>query len=530
MSKIVGYHSGTHDASIVVINDGNLEIALEEERFTRIKSGDNQPSFPFLCKQKILELSGFEISEADWISSARPVSLKFVKEAGLPDKGIRIFDHHESHAKAAYLTSGFSGKALVFTYDGGGDGTYGSIWLCEDGQMQKVKDLHIGECASLGQIWAISTHFFGWKPVKDEGKIMGMSGNGSMDERLYRIIKSVCSYEGRGKLNFTPAGNYPLIWNMLRSLEKEGIFQSDEGRKNYAFALQKVTEDIMVEFVRDLINIFPEHSKKMCFGGGLFANVKMNQKINELQSIDEIYVLPPMGDESIALGSAIALAHEIGEWPKPKRLPNLFFGCSYSQQQIDHAANSYTFFWKSYTPDYAAELLDQGRIGAFFSGRFEFGPRALGARSIIVKATERKTHDVLNERLKRHEIMPFAPAILKERAPDVFHNADKSSYSAEFMTICYTVKDEWVERVPACIHSVDRTGRPQFVDRENNTEWHSLIDAYYRKTGIPLILNTSFNGHGEPIIDNPDQAFVHLEAGTIDFLIAGDKIYFKQWM
>jgi carbamoyltransferase len=325
MSRIVGYHSGTHDASIVIIDDGEIVIAVEEERFTRIKSGDNQPSFPFLCKDKIQEKIGFNILDADWICTARPISLKFIKEVGLPDKGVKTFDHHECHAKAAYLTSGFVGKAITFTFDGGGDGTYGSIWLCEDGQMQLVKNLHIGECASLGQIWANSCHPYGWKPVKDEGKIMGMSGNGVYDENLYRIISSVIKYGGKGSLNFLPAGNNPLIWSMVRGLEKQGVFQSDEGRKNYAYALQKVTEEVMVEFVKDLISIFPEHSKQMCFGGGIFANVKMNQKINEIPSIEEIYVLPPMGDESISLGSAISMAYELGEWPAPKRIDSLFW-------------------------------------------------------------------------------------------------------------------------------------------------------------------------------------------------------------
>lgn len=530
MSRIVGYHSGTHDASIVIIDGGEIIIAVEEERFTRIKSGDNQPSFPFLCKDKIQEKIGFNILDADWICTARPISLKFIKESGLPDKGVKTFDHHECHAKAAYLTSGFEGKAITFTFDGGGDGTYGSIWLCEDGQMQLVKNLHIGECASLGQIWANSCHPYGWKPVKDEGKIMGMSGNGVYDENIYRIISSVIKYGGKGSLNFLPAGNNPLIWSMVRGLEKQGVFQSDEGRKNYAYALQKVTEEVMVEFVKDLISIFPEHSRQMCFGGGIFANVKMNQKINEIPSIEEIYVLPPMGDESISLGSAISMAYELGEWPAPKRIDSLFWGLEYSQDEIDMISDFHGLFSKPYKPEEVAELLDDGLIGAFFSGRFEFGPRALGARSIIVKATEQETHDVLNSRLGRHEIMPFAPAILKDKAGDVFHLAEKSSYSAEFMTICYTVKDEWVDRVPACIHNVDKTGRPQFVDRAKNSKWYELINAYYLRTGIPLILNTSFNGHGEPIIDTPDQAFAHISKGTIDFLIAGDKVYFKEWM
>jgi carbamoyltransferase len=222
------------------------------------------------------------------------------------------------------------------------------------------------------------------------------------------------------------------------------------------------------------------------------------------------------------------MAHELGEWSKPKRLDNLFFGLEYSQDEIDNTSNSYSIVSKPYNPDDVAALLDEGLIGAFYNGRFEFGPRSLGSRSIIVKATERGTHDVLNTRLGRHEIMPFAPAILKDKAPDVFNLAEKSSYSAEFMTICYTVKDEWIDRIPACIHNVDKTGRPQFVDSTKNSKWYELIHAYYVRTGIPLILNTSFNGHGEPIIDTPDQAFHHVSNGTIDFLIAGDKVYFKK--
>jgi len=124
--------------------------------------------------------------------------------------------------------------------------------------------------------------------------------------------------------------------------------------------------------------------------------------------------------------------------------------------------------------------------------------------------------------------MPFAPVVLKEMAEEVFIGANKSAYAAEFMTCCYTVKEEWIEKIPACIHEVDNTGRPQFANSDTNPDWHNLLYAYWKRTGIPVLLNTSFNGHGEPIIDTPSQAFVHLEKGTIDFLIMEKKIYFKK--
>lgn len=235
-----------------------------------------------------------------------------------------------------------------------------------------------------------------------------------------------------------------------------------------------------------------------------------------------------MGDEGLAIGAAIAISSQMGEWTIPKRIPNMFYGLAYTQQQISEAAGAYDFMEEERDFEKIAELLTEGKIGAFFNGRFEYGPRSLGARSIIVQATDRSTHDLLNERLERHEVMPFAPVIMKEKAGDVFIGAEKSAYAAEFMTCCYTVKQEWIERIPACIHTVDNTGRPQFANADTNPEWHALISAYYDKTGIPVLLNTSFNGHGEPIIDTPEQAFVHLEKGTIDFLIMEKKTYYKK--
>lgn len=525
MASIYGFYSGAHDASVVFINNGEIVSAVQEERFSRIKSGDQDVSYAFLSKEYVEQYTGTKMIDADYIATGSPACHKFIKDASLPSIGIKVFDHHECHAKAAYLTSGFEGKCIVFTYDGGGTGTFGSLWLADGGNLHLVKNLHIGVCASLPQLWARSCHGYGWKSNKDEGKIMGMAGNGRYQDSLQTMLKSVIKYEGPGSLNFLPAGNPSLVAHLVNSLSEQGQFSTPEGRFDYAYNLQAVTEDIMLEFICDLKRIFPEHCQQMCFAGGLFANVKLNQKINELNFVNEIYVLPPMGDEGISLGAALSVAHKIGDWPKPKKIRNVFWGKSYEDDFIFKECLNYSFKEERFSPLEAAKLLSAGKIGGFFNGRFEFGPRALGARSIIVQATHRETHDLLNKRLNRHEVMPFAPAILKEKASDVFENAHKSSYSAEFMTNCYTVKEEWRERIPACIHRVDFTGRPQFVNKDSSPQWHELIQAYYGITGIPLILNTSFNGHGEPIIDSPRQAFDHLRKGTIDFLIIGGKIF-----
>lgn len=525
--KIYGFYAGSHDPTIAYIEDGEIVCVIQEERIKRIKSGDDFPQNPYLAKATIERETGVAMADADFITCATPTGYDFINNS-LPKIGVRSFGHHECHAKAAYLTSGFEGKCITFTYDGGGDDDIGTIWLCDDGKMELVKEIKVNISSSLGRLWMNVTSAMGWKILKDEGKVMGMAGNGKPNDRLYRLLKSTCYYSGKGSLDFSPEGSSKKMLQVVSQLKNEGWFDDREKRFDVAYSIQKLTEDVMMDFVKDLIDIYPDWSRKICFAGGIFANVKMNQKINEIDELDEIWVLPPMGDEGLALGSAIAMAHQLGEWPLPKKVENMFFGLKYTQEEISEAASIYDFIEEDYDPNKVAVLLTEGKIGAFFNGRFEYGPRSLGARSIIVQATDRSTHDLLNERLERHEVMPFAPVIMMDKAEDVFHNANKSAYAAEFMTCCYTVKDEWIKRIPACIHTVDNTGRPQFANPETNKDWYNLLKAYYDRTGIPVLLNTSFNGHGEPIIDTPAQSFVHLEKGTIDFLIMEKKIYFKK--
>lgn len=525
--KIYGFYAGSHDPTIVYLEDGEIKFAIQEERLKRIKSADDFPQNPILTKNKIEELTGLKLEEADFITTSTPIGYDFILSQNLPNIGIRSYDHHECHAKAAYFTSGFSGKSITITLDGGGDGTFGSIWLCEDGNMKLIKEINIGDSSSFGKLWMTATDYFGWKSLKDEGKIMGMAGNGNFNQKIYDSLKKIITYK-KGSLSFGPPSSTVMSNVFFQNLQKYELLNDKQFRFDVAYNLQKVTEEVMLEFIEDLIDLYPSWSKRFCFAGGIFANVKMNQKINEINSIEEIWVLPPMGDEGLALGSAICLSNQLGEWTKPKRLDNVFFGLNYSEEEILHESLKYDFRYIDYNPEIVADFLIDGLIGAFFKGRFEYGPRSLGARSIIVQATNPKTHDILNERLERNEVMPFAPAVLSDRSEEIFYYADKSKYSAEFMTICYTVKEKWIDKIPACIHSVDNTGRPQFVNKKTNKYWYELINAYYIKTGIPVILNTSFNGHGEPIIDNPSQSFKHLERGTIDFLIMENKIFLKK--
>jgi len=177
--------------------------------------------------------------------------------------------------------------------------------------------------------------------------------------------------------------------------------------------------------------------------------------------------------------------------------------------------------------DKVGKLIDDGNVVGVFIGRTEYGPRALGNRSIVVKPTDRDTHERLNQKLKRTEIMPFAPSVLEEFAGDIF-DIKQSSYTAEFMTICYNTKKEWLEKIPAVVHHVDGTARPQIVNKKRNPNFHNIISAYEKYSGIPLVLNTSLNAHGEPINNYPHQVIKHLLDDSVDYIVTEDYILKKR--
>jgi carbamoyltransferase len=282
---------------------------------------------------------------------------------------------------------------------------------------------------------------------------------------------------------------------------------------------------MFVQFIKDLHDLHPEY-RKFAFSGGLFANVKLNQQINELEFVDEMFVYPSMGDEGLPLGACIKKAVELGEITKPIKLQNMFFGVGYDTEEINIHSENYDFQKEEYNSTVIAQDLDDGKIIGWFQDRFEHGPRALGARSILVKPTEIKTHKLLNKRLNRYEIMPFAPIVMEEYFDDIFYPS-KSKYSAEFMTICYSTREYWINKIPAVIQKSDKSARPQIVVKNKNEKFWEILNEYRKISDIPVLLNTSFNSHNEPIIDSPTQAFEALNKNIIDKLVIGDYVYYR---
>jgi carbamoyltransferase len=265
--------------------------------------------------------------------------------------------------------------------------------------------------------------------------------------------------------------------------------------------------------------------RSIAVAGGVFSNVKFNQRVHELDEIDDFFVHPAMDDSGLAVGGAFAaLAEEPGTEPKRllQRLRNVFFGTSYRDDEIRQCIEAFGFK-ATYEPqitDVVARLLAEGHVVARFTGRMEYGPRALGHRSILYQTTDPSINDWLNAHLLRTEFMPFAPATLQEYADECFDGLDGARDSARFMTITFNCTEKMCAQSPGVVH-VDGTARPQILDPETAPDFYEIAKAYHELTGIPSLINTSFNMHGEPIVCTPEDALRSFKQGKLDYLAIG---------
>ena len=529
MSSIYGFFGGSHDPAVALIVDGEIKFCLEEERITRIKSGDNYLAVPEKATTLVQRISNYSVQEVDHIAVADHSAKRFMSQWKKPYTN---FNHHLCHAASAYYNSGFHEKTLVVTLDGGGNNDTCHVYLAEDGEMKRVLKIPYPLNGSLALLWAYSTMSCRgtkengesiWKLCKDEGKLMGMAPDGKFDPKFYNQLKKCLDYKD---LNFFPSNTIGRTIFVVEKMREAGWLESDENLASFANSLQRLTEEIIVDFFNDLHGLYPDY-KHLALAGGFFANVKANQKINQLDWVDEIFIFPAMGDSGLALGSAILKCRQLDEgFVLPKKLKNVSWGRSYTNQEILGESFGFNFKRKSYIQSQIVEDLISGKLIGWFQDGFEFGPRALGSRSILAQATDYTTHYELNRRLQRDDRMPFAPMVLEEEFGQVFEE-NKSKYAAEFMTLCFNVKEEWKEKIPAVIQKSDGTARPQIVTAKSQPRIWNLLKDYHGRTAIPAILNTSFNSHNSPIIDSPSQAFQMLDENRIDILVIGDYVFYK---
>ena len=552
MSKIIGLPSHFHDTGTCLIIDGEIVFAEEEEKLTGIKSIYNQEIWPTKSLALIKKNFDVDLETCDYIAQARPYTLdqrmrKFQSMGVPPEETItnsfknklKSFSHHRCHAMGSYFTSGMEGKVIAFSHDGAGVRSSGKVYLCEDGHTDLVHSQWVGDCASIAGVWGRCTTAYGWVQLKDEGKVVGLVGHGKPNNMIYELLSKCFYYDGN--LSIRGAGWEGKLSLVLAHLKEDHWFKDSQKRTDFAATLQKYSEDLLYKLFTDLHNLYPDY-RKLSLSGGLFANVKINQFINNLDYFDEIFIHPAMGDAGLALGGAICKAVELKEIKKPLKLDHVYLGESFTEEEWTEDTNA-THTYPDYSINVAndaphlkvekfdikkvASLINTGHIIGLFIGKTEYGPRALGNRSIIVKPTDAETHQKLNQRLDRTETMPFAPSVLAEYADEIFE-CPKSKYTGEFMTICYDTRDEWVDRIPAVVHPIDKSARPHILKREANPLYYDIIDEYRKISGFPIVLNTSLNAHGDPINNYPHQAIKLLLDGRLDYLVTETNIYSQQ--
>ncbi len=580
MAIILGIAS-SHDASACIYRDGKLLAAISEERISRIKCDGGR--LPNLAIDACLEMAGLKRRDIDHIASnyghfadryvsrgsrtkdlERSVSrlwktalgkdqetqffagsllkqlrdkpeLKgrcfedfFRTESFLAGEGYRadtqvhFIEHHATHAVAAAFYSGFS-EAAVITMDGEGDlDMHHGSYVFKDG---KIDCRHVSETVgcSPGYFYMAITELLGFRPLRHEGKVLGLAAYGNPTKLASAFRKAMrLSADGHGfDSDFARVeGAYDKREAFLREAIK------GHTREDVAAAAQAVFEEAIVALVSSFMQ--ETGMKQLAVNGGVFANVKLNQRIAALAEVEHLFVFPGMSDTGNSVGAALIVEDQLHPGfikTAGHKLDTVYWGPDPTHAQIkaelDSRGLKYEECGIDAVTEKAAQAIHKGEVVGWFQGAMEFGPRALGNRSMVAAPTDRSINDWFNERLERSEFMPFAPSALAEYADEVFENVEPGRHAAEFMTITYDVKKDWQLKIPAVVH-VDGTARPQLVRRDRNPKYWNLIERYRQLSGIPLILNTSFNVHEEPIVCGPKEAVQAVVDNRVDHLAIGD--------
>ena len=421
---------------------------------------------------------------------------------GLADK-LRRFDHHDTHVANAFYCSGFE-RALVFTVDAYGSGLSATVSLADRQGRKRLAEVETPY--SLGAMYEAVTWGLGYLPDRHAGKIVGLAAYGD-PEVLGDLLRAQFSWDD-GTFRIRRSSNLYLGRYLATRFPKIDV----------AAAYQRVLEETVSRQVAHFVK--QTGVDAVVLSGGVTANVKMNQRVHEVPGVEHIYIHPNMGDGGCASGAAILQAWECGQ--RTERLESVLLGPEYSVAEMERALADAQLPWDRPDPieEEMARLLAENRVVARFTGRLEYGPRALGNRSILYPAQDPDVNQWLNEQLGRTEFMPFAPATLAADQTACYHNTQGAEFAAQFMTITFDCTEEMRRTCPAAVH-VDGTARPQLVTETSNPSLHRVLLAYQRRTGISSIINTSFNMHEEPIVCTPQDAVRAFLAGRMDFLALG---------
>ncbi len=576
MRQIIGLNLG-HNSSLVLIKNENQIVRLEEEKLSQKKGYYGFPKLSFQYAHKLLDCEdnvnvvighdnlrevfqthrhlikfcGSEgMAEYFWVvfdfyaflnrssrtyekTIKRHFESNFRKKIKLPCR-ISYIDHHTAHAYSAVYDAGYS-KCLVITEDGKGDHSSGKVFKYENHKLVQIANRSFME--SYGVVYSAATKALGYKALRHEGKITGLAAYGDS----YSLSKSIHNeFNSLINCTFEPIGNYHLressfkarlqlrlmrpidqlysnlmnYWvNWFREKLATGVSKED-----IAASVQKFLED---RVLTDLSSLRVDFNN-LALAGGVFANVKLNQKIWETNGFTNIFVQPAMDDAGTALGAAASICEKLNESRKLK--DSVYLGTFQENQNLSMVHKNFTEInlgpnkYRS-----IANFIENGKIIGVYNSRTEWGPRALGNRSILASAFLPTISSELNKRLRRNDFMPFAPIVRESDADLIFEKFSKGLDAAKYMTITLRVKKIFESQIRSVIH-LDGTARPQILHQDDNESIYKILNQIALQKGIGIVLNTSFNLHEYPILNDIQTALKNLESGAIDLLFINDKI------
>lgn len=570
--KIIGIHDGINSAICLLI-DGKIKGLLQEERLAYEK---NYNGFPDNSLKKILKINKLNYNDIDYyvynfnhlgyptdknglLDSYRTNHTKRVKikelvkktfvynifktkrknnrieyllSKGVSKEKIKFVEHHLAHASAAYFGCPWAGrdeKVLILTQDGSGDGISGTVNIGYQGKIERIAAIKKED--SLGRLYAITTFMMGMVPLEHEYKLMGMAPFAPKSglEIAYSVYKDLLQFSN---------GN-PLIWRRKKGLPPVQMLYPYLRKKTellrfdwIAAGIQKFTEEMLIKWVENCIAA--TGIKKLVLSGGTFMNVKANQMIGELPDVENLFIFPSCGDESNSIGAAYHYHYKINPNAPFVGLDHLYHGPDETNKEncLLHIMNleekntiKFKYEYFSNIEYEVSKLLAKGEIVARCKGPLEFGARALGNRSILSDPSDLHKITEINNMIKKRDFwMPFAPVILKERSLEYIKNP--KNIDASYMIITFDSTEKYKDFIGG-IQQIDLTARPQVIDENSNSDYYTILKGYEKITGKGVLINTSFNLHGLPIVYGPKEALHVFENSGLEYLALGNYLVKK---
>ena len=567
--NIIGLSFFYHDSSAALVQDGKLVAAAEEERFSRVK---HDSGFPNLAIEFCLQMGGITMHDVDyvvfyekpfvkfermllsamatfprssavfresmqrWVTDKLWIKSMMSKELGIPSSKLLFAEHHMSHAASSFFTSPFEESAIL-TVDGAGEWSTSTMGHGKGNKIEIIKEMRFPH--SLGLLYSAFTAYCGFEINEGEYKLMGMHPYGKPQyvDKIYELIDVAEDGSVWHDMKY-------FAYHYSRDSTLADAFGEHFGRPardpklqdksldpyycDMAASIQRVTEEILQKMAHHLHEV--TGSNNLCLAGGVALNSVANFKTLRDGPFENVYIHPAPGDDGGCVGAAYWAYNHVLDQPRGPALDHAYLGSEYTDAEIEEFLTKNDIAFEKIEDDeefyeFVAQSLVDGMVCGWYRGRFEWGPRALGARSIIADPRKAEMKEKLNSKIKfREAFRPFAPSVLEERANEFFEIPEaEKHFPARFMLYVTPVREEKRDVLPAITHE-DGSGRLQTVFKDTNPGYHRMIERFGEITGVPVIMNTSFNLKGEPIVEHPSHAFNTFSLSGMDLLFLNNYV------